>query len=256
MYRVIGGVWSPVESKLTDITGKAQFTYLPDTNYKFFLSKTDYQDYVFYLNPILFTTYDITMERTTSVNLTVDFDGVSVIWSPNIFKNDEITPFSFIISSPNGLLIQYGFNLSATGNTNTSTGTNAIGSQLTTNLNVSNASGTDTVRMDYYYLTTLSGRRDFTVYLPIQHLGTGNTTMLTNKDVTYGLTIFERVLFVTFIIIFVTGLTALMGQVIAGFMLAILILGFTAFIGFIPLWLALPSILVGIFFLTWKSGGY
>jgi hypothetical protein len=55
MYRLINGSWEPVESKYTDILGKAQFTYLPLTKYKFYLSKPGYTDYVFYLDPILFT---------------------------------------------------------------------------------------------------------------------------------------------------------------------------------------------------------
>ena len=79
---------------------------------------------------------------------------------------------------------------------------------------------------------------------------------MSNKDNTYGLGIFERLLIATIIIIFTVGIATLIGQVIPGLALGMFVYGFLCFIGFIPLWAILPSMLIGVFFITWKSGGY
>jgi len=253
MYKFIGGSWKPVESKYTDVTGKVQFYYDPTTNYKFYLSKSGYNDNIFNLNPILFSTYDIKLIRSTTINYSQDFDKLSVNYAPGIFANNNVTSFSWIISSPYGLLENYGINLTYPGGNVTASGTNAIGGQLTVNVNITNADVFDRVTLNYYYTTSLSGLREFTVSLPIITGGT-HATFMTNQDRTYGLGIFERILIMTLIILFVIGIATLVGQPITGMALGLIVLGYMAFIGFIPLWSILPSMFIGVLFLMWKSG--
>lgn len=257
MYRYINGSWATIESKNTDVSGQAQFTYMDNEQYKFYLSKSGYDDYVFYLNPILFSTYSVKMTKSTLMNYSQDFDLLSVIYAPHIFMNNNITTFNFIISSPTGLLMQYGIDLTFPGGTASTSGTNVIGEQLSVNVNIINASTFDTVKLEYYYITSISGRRNFTVLLPIGFItGDSNLTFWANKDKTYGLGVFERILIITIIIIFVVGIAMLVGQPVPGFALGLFVFGYSVRIGFISPWAILPSMFIGFMFLVWKSGGY
>jgi hypothetical protein len=68
--------------------------------------------------------------------------------------------------------------------------------------------------------------------------------------------LFERLLIATIIILFTVGIATLVGQALPGVALGLFVYGFLCYIGFVPLWAILPSMLIGFFFLTWKSGGY
>lgn len=255
MYRFINGSWMPVESKYTDITGKIQFSYLSDTNYKFFLGKSGYEDYVFYLNPVLFSTYSVAMSKSSTIDYSQDYDRVSIIYAPTFFNYSSLTTFNWIISSPFGELISYGFTLIYPGGSSSTSGFNAIGGQLSASINITNATIFDTVQLNYFYETTTAGVRNFTFYYPIVFPPGGNLTFLSNRDQTYGLGIFERALISTIIVIFVMGVAALVGQPIPGLAISLFVMGYLVKIGFIPLWLILPSMLFGLIILFWKGGG-
>lgn len=256
MYNMVNGSWETVESKYTDITGKAQFTYITSTQYKFLISKSGYEDYVFYLDPILFSEYSVQIERSTLINYSQDYDNLAIIYYPPYFSSTEENTFNWIISSPTGLLLGYGYNLSYPGGSSSETGSNAIGGQLTSNFNITGASAFDNAVLNYYYITTLSGRRNFTILLPINYNATSsNMTFFENKDKTFGLGIFERMLIITIITVFIVGIASMVGQPIPGVFIGLLLFCFFAYIGFIPLWGVLPSIFIGVLFLTWKSGG-
>jgi hypothetical protein len=259
MYKIVGGSWVPVESKYTDITGKVLFSYVAGTNYRFYLSKTGYEPTVFTLSPILFATYDIKMTKSTSINYSQDYDKLSVIYSPSYFTNGTLSTFYFLISSPYGTLVSYSVKVTEPGGaTNSSTGVNAIGEQINLKFTPNATSVFDTVRVDYSYITTLSGLRNFTVLLPVNIPdSTGyNNTFMANIDRTYGLGIFERILIATLVVLMVAGIATMVGQPIPGLALGLFIFGYMAYIGFIPLWAILPSMFIGFMFLTWKSGGY
>lgn len=257
MYRFINGSWSAVESKYTDVTGKAQFFYVAEANYKFFLQKSDYDDYVFYLSPILFNSYDVSMTKSVVIDYEQDFDKLAIIYSPSTFPNNENTIFNFIISSPSGTLIDYGINVSYPNGSNTlsfvDTGSNAIGSQLSGVVSVAGANYTDLVRLDYYYTSTLGGRRNFTTYFSISDTSFSNNTFVSNRTKTYGLTVFERILIITFIIVFFCGLIAFFGHVLLAGIMSLFIMAYSTYIGFIPLWAILPSVFLGFFILAWGS---
>jgi hypothetical protein len=254
MYKTINGSWTPVESKYSDITGKTQFYYMALVNYKFYLSKTGYDDKVFNLNPVLFSEYDIKMEATTLINYSQDFDNLAIIFSPLSFDNNNCTTFYFMISSPSGLLTEYGYNLTYPSDSNSSSGVNAIGEQLTSTICISALLPSEVVTLDYYYITSLSNRRNFTYVMPI-NWGDYNNTFIMNKTNDYGLGIFERILIVTLILIFVMGISTLVGQPIPGFVITLFVAGYMVYIGFIPIWIILPSMMLGFFVVVWRSGG-
>lgn len=256
MYKQINSSWTTVESKFSDISGKAQFYYDPIAHYRFYLSNADYEDYIFYLNPILFSEYDVFMTKTSVLNYSVDFDGISIIYSPTMFYNDQNASFNFLISSPDGLLTNYGIKLTYPGGSDFATGNNAIGEQLSADVNLSNSTTFDVVVLEFNYTTSLSGERTYIVNLPIITNSTPGATWISNKEHTYGMGLFERMLIATIIILFVVGIATMVGQVLPGLALGLFMYGFLVFIGFVPLWAILPSMLVGVLFLIWKSGGY
>lgn len=254
MSRYINGSWQTISSKTTDITGSVQFDYVPLAYYRFFLSKTDYDDYIFYLNPILFSTYDVYMEQNTSINYTQDFDKISLIYNPSSFQADNTTTFTFDIASPFGSLINYGFNLTYPGGFSSNSGSNSIGEQLTASVTIVNATVWDVVTLRYYYTDTLSGVRYYTITLPING-AVQNMTFLANKNQDYGLGYFERVLIITLAVLFIVGIASLIGQPIPGVALGLAVMGYFAYIGFIPIWGVLITMLLGVMVLIWKSGG-
>lgn len=254
MYRFIDGSWTAVESKLTDITGKAQFTYTTNVNYRFLFSKTGFNDNIFYLNPILFDNYDIKLSKSVLLDYVQDYDKISILYSPQSFDNNATTEFNLLISSPSGLFTEYGFNLTYPGGSVASLGFNAIGEQLTSDVNITGATIFDTVTLDYYYISSTSGRRNFTILLPINTVPS-NFTFLANREQTHGLGVFERIFIITILILLIVGIASLAGQPIPGLALAALVFGYMTYIGFVELWLILPSMFVIVFILIWKSGG-
>lgn len=255
MYRLYNSTWMPVESKVTDVVGTAQFVYSPTANYKFVFTKSGYDNNIFYLNPILYDSYNIQLTQTTLINYTADFDDLIILYAPGQFDNGTLTDFQFLFSSPEGELLNYGFNLSHPGGETILSGTNALGSQLGANVTVEADSVFDFVILTYYYETVLSGQREFIALLPINFAsesGAGN--FATQQDETYGLGIFERVFIITLVLLFVVGIAALVGMPIEGLLLAMLIGGYMSYIGFIDLWIILPSLLLGFFYVIWKTG--
>jgi hypothetical protein len=257
MYRIINGSWQTLESKYSDVTGKSQFYYSSDVNYKFFVSKVGYENYVFYLNPILFSSYEVNLNPSATIDYEIDYDKLAIIYSPQTFQNNQNTSFNFIISSPNGTLSGYGFNVTYPflGGTQSyaTSGANAIGGQLSGYVNVTGASISDMVRLNYYYISTLGGRRNFTVFLSISDTSYSNNTFVSNRSKTYGLTIFERIFIITLVIVFFCGLIFFIGYPVAGGLLGLCLWMYSVYIGFVPLWAILPSCLMGFFALAWGS---
>jgi len=245
MYKLINSTWTVVESKVSDISGKAQFYYDPIANYRFYLSNPAYNDYIFFLNPILFSTYDVFMTKSSVLNYSVDFGDISFIYSPTQFENDKNVTLNFLISSPSGSLTDYGITVTYPGGNDTATGVNAIGEQMSVDVNVTGATAFDYVILEFNYTTSLAGTRTYTFNLPINMNVTGGT-WLTNKDKTYGLGIFERMLIATIIILFVVGIATMVGQALPGIALGMFVYCFLVFIGFVPLWVILPSMLIGV----------
>lgn len=255
MYKQIGSVWSTVESKYSDISGKSQFYYDPIANYRFQLTKPNYEEYVFYLNPILFSTYSVYMTKESVLNYSADYADIATIYSPTTFLNDQNELFNFLITSPEGVLTDYGIELIYPGGKTTATGTNAIGSQLSAYVNITGASNFDVVTLNWNYSTSLGETKSYVVTFPISGNYTSGT-WLSNKDEHFGLGLFERILIVTIVILFIVGIATIVGQPLPGIAIGLFMFSFFVFMGFVELWAVLPSMFMGILFLIWKSGGY
>lgn len=252
MYRLINSTWTVVESKTSDITGRVQFTYTVGVKYKFYSTLAGYDDKIFYLDPVLFSTYIVKMSRQVSLSDAGSLIGVAIIYSPQSFASNDTANFSFLITSPVGALITYGLNLTYPGTSAQYTGTNANGGQFTHTYNLSGALGSDTFVVRYWYNSTLSGYQNFTAIYRIKGIYS-TTSIEALKDNRFGLGVFETV----FVSIIITGIVAGVAAMIAGPLvgggLGLILLSFFVYIGFVPIWAAVISFLIG-FVLIVKRG--
>jgi len=253
MYRKVAGDWVVVSAKYSDITGRMQFDFTPNTEYKFYLAKSGYEDYIFYLNPIIFDSYDVLMQQSLIVNTTQDYDRVAIYYTPTRFYEDDLTTFTFLIQSPYSELNSYGFNITYPGGYKELSGYAAVGESLETSFTIVNATISDQVELNYYYETDLAGLRTFTQYYSIA-ITAGNYTVARVKDNTYGMGLFERLFIAVLMCIIVAGIGALVGKPIAGSGLALLIYCWLAIIEFIPVWSIAISVLVGVIIIGSRGG--
>ena len=252
MYRFMGGSWTVIESKYSDITGKVQFSYTDGIGYRFLLTKDGFAPYSFDLDPILFSSYDVLMEPDISWNVSQDYEKLAIYYYPTAYYDGEINNFTFMLHSPYGELSEYGYTLSYPGGSTSESGMTNVGEILESNFTITGATEYDRVRIDYYYYTNLSGYRNFTYFYSII---VGNMTMISNKEQTYGLGLLERILVSVFVGIFVVGIATLIGQPVAGMGLGLLIMGYLSFIGFMPIWSFLLPGTLGLIFVGSRPGG-
>ncbi len=254
MYRQIGGSYIPIQSKYSDISGRIQFTYQENVKYRFFFSHVDYEDYVFFLDPVLFSTYDLWFDRSISVNDTPDYGRIALTYYPQRFNDGQENNFTFLISSPYDELNSYGYTLTYPGGSVTNSGSTAAGEELTNNFTITGAEFGDTIKFDYYYNTNVAGQRNFTQYFEIL-VDSGNHTMINIQDHTYGMGLFERLLIASFIVLLIVGIASLIGQIVPGLALGLIVYGYLAYILFIPIWSVLISIGIGLSIIGSRSGG-
>jgi len=110
-YRTVGGNWTLVNSKLTDLTGRSRFDYSEDIEYRFDFIASGYENRIVYLEP-LFSTYTVPLtpdiESVHDVNVG---DWVYLINNSGNFFDDQINNFSITISSGTGTLEYYYLNV-------------------------------------------------------------------------------------------------------------------------------------------------
>lgn len=248
MYRYINDSYQVVESHFTDLTGRVKFNYEEDTRYRFYFAKSSYEDYIFYLDPVLFSEYEVKMTRDYSFNQSQDYDNIALIYDPKLFYDERLNNFTFLIQSPGGELTSYGYVLTFPGGTSSSTGSDALGSQLFTEFNITGSAVGDTLEVNYFYNTNASGLRNFTAYYPIV-LSSYNNTMISNRDKTYGMGIFERILIMVIGTLMIVGIATLIGRPMPGMALGLIWMGILIYIWPDLIWSGLISLTLGLIIL-------
>lgn len=250
MFKFIGGSWTLIESKFTDITGRTKFNYEVDTAYQFQISKTGYYNNTFLLNPILFNSYDIAITPTTAIDVYMDWDKINLNYVPKVYYPGW-NKFNFTISSPYAELSAYEYILTYPGGTSTRSGTNANGETLNTSFQIVNPTSVDQVKVYYRYV--LNGYdRNFTFYYPIIY-NASNSTLSAQKGNTYGLGIMERILIIVLIGIFIVGIATLVGKPVPGVIITFFAWSYFAYQGFIPIWAVIISMLVGVILISLRG---
>lgn len=242
---LVNGSWVPISTKLTDITGRTTFGYLDDVAYQFIAIATGYQTKTFTLDPVLFSSYTVQMQRSTTLDFTEDFQSVYINYEPKLFYNARENEVDITFASPTGTFTSYDYTINYPGGTKTGGGSNVVGETFSVAFNITGASYLDRVNISLGYDTTIGPERSFN-YSNLILISPGNTTFIANQDNTYGLGLVERLLVVTIIIVVVAGLATLFAGPIAGLVVALFLMGWAVKIGFWPWWAAGISFLLGL----------
>jgi hypothetical protein len=257
--KLINGSYTTINVKESDITGRAQLSYIPNTNYQFLVTITGYENNLFYLNPVLFNTYNIRLTKTTTLTepTTPDYTGIEISYYNNLtgaatWINNATNTLIWIISSPIGSIENYNLTITHPTGNEIRTGNLAIGEQFTIPFNITGANASSQIIIAYCYKSTTSYNKCFNFPYPI--IGSyDNTSMIANKDRTYGLSVIERVLIVTIVTFMVAGIVFTIGGYIPGLLVSLMIMGFFMTIGFSTIWMNLPSLFIG--FIIIARGG-
>ena len=250
MYRIINSTLTLVESKSSDITGRAQLVYTTGVKYSFVMSLTNYTTTSFSLDPILFSSYNIYLDP--NIVETQEYNDVGVTFTPSKYFNDVTNNFTFAINSPNGILTAYNVTVTWPNGTYTNAGANANGGSFSSGIAISSASIIDTVNITYKYTTVFGVTKQFTKLYTI--IGGDSSTIINNINNDFGLGIFERTFFGVILTILIAGLAMLFTNKEFGLFMGLLTQGILVYIGFFPLITALLSLLIGIFVLIKMQG--
>lgn len=241
MARIIDGEWQTVTSKLTDVTGKVQFSYVPNVRYRFTAQLSGYRDKVFYLDPILFTSYLVQMQRSVSNEGNNDYFGVSVVFEPIVFYNDVVNNLTWTISSAFNSLQSYTATVTAPGvSPITYSGSNSAGETFIFNFNISSDNYLDVVNLSYSYTLTNGDSRNYSFAFGINR-NVSQGTLIYNRGETYGTGDFERAIIAVLASIIIAGFGIVAGGELVGGVIGILVLGVFSFLGFISFWAVLIS---------------
>lgn len=249
---VVNGTWHTVTSSLSDITGKASFGYRTDGAYRFTCAKTGYATKTFTLDPVLYTSYEVRLQRDTSLDSYHDFTGVSVSYDPKLFYADRQNNLTISVLSPFGALTAYSYTLSYPGGSRSGSGTSTIGETFTAPFNVTGATWTSKVNLTITYQPNIGGQRTFSYSHGIV-MAPSNTTWIANKDNTYGMGLIERMILGTIILIVAAGITTMAVGSIPGLIVGLIIGGVWVYVGFWSFWAVGISILVGVVLVAARS---
>ena len=110
----------------------------------------------------------------------------------------------------------------------------------------------DALTVTITYHTPLTGTRTFTDQYRIE--GTNTTTITALKDRDFGMGLLDKLLVATLMIGLLAGIFGMVLGGLAALLVAILFFGFFTYIGFIPLWGAAISVILGFLLLARKGG--
>lgn len=250
-YAYVNGQQVIAESKLTDITGRTLLAYFPTSMYMFTVSKDGYVPKTFTLDPPYFDAYTIRLKKSTATNYTAgDFTSVSLSYSPSPFMANKNNPTMVMFYSASNSLINYGYNMSYLTTTISNSSSLMGGATFYNNLSIGNTQYDDYVNLTIWYNSSLEGYKIFSYRIEIAN--PGNLTSMTNKDNTYGMGIFERVLVATIITILVGGLATLAAGGAAGLLLVLFLYGYFVYMGFIPIAAVVILFIVGFLLIAWR----
>lgn len=237
---------------LSDVTGTVVHAYESDTTYVYNFSLSGYEDKTFSLSPITSASYTILIDALVSYNYDVDYANVLIYYSPKLFKNNYNYNISFTFSDADESLSYYGFNASFNGVTVESSGTSSGGSTLTKNITLNTSSLYDTLVISYWYKRVGGERHDFTDKYNIYN--GGSLTWAHNRDTSYGMGWFERLLIATIIMMVIAGMMAWAGLGGTGVGIGVLIgILISSMVGLVPLSVFWVSIVPLIIIIWWRS---
>jgi hypothetical protein len=249
--RLVGNKWVVINTLKSDVSGKVTFTYKPNTRYQFTVVANNYKTRNFELDPIIFTTYNINLEKQVQPQPPI-FQEATAWYSPKVFINNQNNTIEFGFASPEGSFQTYGYNITYKDQFYSWAGFNAYGETNATTFELTNATFGDRIIIEHFFL--LSNGETWSVkniYDVRDSQSEARTFIRVGED--YGLGFFERSLIVTIISILVGGAAFVFGGVVAAGITILLLFGYFIYIGFLSAWLLIPSmILIGVA-VAWRA---
>lgn len=252
--RSINGSWTTVENRKTDVTGRVQFTFIIGEAYRVTADASGYTSRTFTLDPILFTSYNIPLSKTSTVESRVNARIEPV--NPR-FVESQTTTVNFSFVAPGGNLQSYELTWTVPdGSTVTRSGTEATGQTFTNiPIPVGVASIGDRVTLDYSYTDTdgdTTTRRESWGILTDE---IGNNTFADNINQTYnGFGDFERSIVTGGVAAGAAGVGGIVAGTGGAILFSLLVYGYAAYAGIINGWMIAVTVIIGLGYL-WFTGG-
>jgi hypothetical protein len=144
----------------------------------------------------------------------------------------------------------FNYTLNNSWNNITTTGisTNAYGGVLTTTINTTGAGINDYAFITYQYMGADNTIHTFSFKWIISEGGTGTAQDLANNP--YGLSLFDRVIIMFFTVLVFGGLAYQFGGANAAAAAIMFVFGYFTAIGFVSIWLTIPSLIILGFIMT------
>ena len=209
--KILLGGYVTIESKLSDISGRAQFTYYEDIPYYFVASKNGYVTREFSLTP-LFASYDVRMYPSVSSNYSVFTDDVVVTAEDYVFSNST----SYILTSffsPLGSLEYYSVNVTLDNGTSFVVDDNiAVGSYINVSFVNGAVSFGDSAFVTFTYKSTLNaGEKKISRVFLFSTWDAVDGGINSLKDSFAGYSDFEKIFWLSLITIALASLFSIFG---------------------------------------------
>lgn len=246
----VNGTVVILQSSYSDISGKAQFVYIPYTFYQFSASGTGYTTTTFDLNPVLFTSYDIVM-NTLGQGIVVPTAYVS--YSPGTFYNRQGDKFNFTITSTYNGLTNYSYTVTGPNVSISNSGTNSNGQTFSNNFRIANATQGSTLTIFYQYTLMNGVYYNQTITYPISIPLYNQTLTSIGQGQTFGFEVGDRVLIVTIIDIICFGVGLAVFGAMGGLFLAVANTTIFSLSGFIPIWIFYSTLVIALLYMIGRG---
>lgn len=252
--RSINGTWTTVENRKTDVTGRVQFTFIIGEAYRITADADGYNPRTFTLDPILFTSYNIPLSKTSTVE-----SRVNTRLEPNNprFVESETTTVKFTFIAPGGNLQSYQLTWTTPdGNTVTRSGTQATGQTFTgINIPVGTVDIGDQVTLEYSYTDTSGDTTTRKNTFGVLDDQLKNNTFAGNINKTYGgFGDFQRIVTVGAGAAGAGGVGGIVAGATGAVTFILAVYAFAAYAGIINAWSIAVTVIIGIG-LLWFRGG-
>jgi len=250
--QIIDDEWVLINILTSDISGRVVLNYEEDFKYRFTTSQESYTDKLFTLDPIIFTSYNIWLNKEVTEKEDQDYSGININIFPSEYYNDQNNTIQIYFISPEGQFQTYGFNATYKTTTISASGTNAIGEVLSDVLLIENATLGDKVTLNYNYRLSDGVLKTYTLVYTIGG-SDAEGTHSQNKDEHYGLGLLERTLISVIIVIGIAGASFFFGSLLSAGFMAMLVFGYLTYIGFLSGWITIPSMILIFIVTSWEA---
>jgi len=223
LYTSVGSI-IPDQSAYSDSSGRIQFL-LVTTNYnRLVCSHPDYSAYSEVYNPVYFTSYTITLSSPTGFT-TIPTGYIS--YSPNVFFNGQNTSLDVTFVSPYNNFVSYNYVFTFNGNVTTNSGSISGGESFVSNFFIPATTTSYPIVLNFSFV--LDDGSTYNSVITYNTVPYNSKTLVHLGENRYGMLVGDRIMFVTFILIAMTGLvwvcttSVMISLAVAGFILMLFI---------------------------------